>query len=624
MSKFGEVVQEYYVKKFRKNTELRRRKLNSLNSATAAWQYVEEVKKRIRSSYDFPAEKCPLDARITGTIQCNGFRIEKVIYFSRPGFPVTGNLYIPDNLTGTAPSILFVCGHSLNGKASDAYQSAMQGFALQGYVVFGIDPFGQGERLQYGKDSGIVVTTEHNYVNRRLLPLGDSTGTWRIWDAIRGVDYMLTRPEVDPEKIAVNGNSGGGTMTSLIAAVEDRICMTSPNCYITTWLRNVENELPVDAEQIPHGAAVDGGEMADLLIASAPRPVLIQGQKNDFFDLRGTREAYLEVKKVYELLGYGDRVEYFNGPEGHGYSIHLRENCYKFFNKHMGITGTDGEPEAVKVLPEEELYCTPDGSVLTYPGNRTIHEFIEEKVAAVTAARKALPADELREKLAAMLGIENKLPAAPYYRQLRPGWHMPDKVMPETVFSRFLMETEDDMHVPMFAVDKKAVFYHIPELDSVELYVPHLDAKKETTDMTPAEGKMLFAVDYRGVGETAPTGCDQPIERNFFAAYQFDYHFASLGLLLDEPYIGKRVLDILNAIALLKQHGAKDITLRCSGIGRIPALFAAFIARVGYAPDQALESCASACIDKLAPIPQSMLPEGFLKLTDFDELAKLV
>ena len=163
MSNYGEVVQEYYVKKFRKNTELRRRKLNSLNSATAAWQYVEEVKKRIRSSYDFPAEKCPLDARITGTIQCNGFRIEKVIYFSRPGFPVTGNLYIPDNLTGTAPSILFVCGHSLNAKASDAYQSAMQRFALQGYVVFGIDPFGQGERLQYGKDSGI-----HNMVSSAM------------------------------------------------------------------------------------------------------------------------------------------------------------------------------------------------------------------------------------------------------------------------------------------------------------------------------------------------------------------------------------------------------------------------------------------------------------------------
>ena len=623
MSKFGEVVQEYYVKKFRKNTELRRRKLNSLNSATAAWQYVEEVKKRIRSSYDFPAEKCPLDARITGTIQCNGFRIEKVIYFSRPGFPVTGNLYIPDNLTGTAPSILFVCGHSLNGKASDAYQSAMQGFALQGYVVFGIDPFGQGERLQYGKDSGITVCSEHNHFNRRLLPLGDATGNWRLWDAIRGVDYMLTRKEVDPDKIAVNGNSGGGTMTSLIFAVEDRVCMASPNCYITTWLRNVENELPVDAEQIPAGCAVDGGEMADLLIAAAPRPVLIQGQKNDFFDLRGTREAYLEVKKVYDLLGYGDRVEFFYGPQGHGYSVHLRENCYKFFNKFMGLPGfADGkEPEAVAEMPEEELYCTEGGSVLDMPGNKTVHEFIADKVAEVKASRKALSADELREKLAAMLGIKNALPLAPYYRQLRPACLGEKK---DKIFARYLMETEENMRVPMFLYQRPEAYYHIPqELGDVELYVPHQDAKEEILAMNLSEDKFIFGVDYRGVGEVRPDGCDQ-YSRDFFAPYLYDYHFASLGLLLGKPYVGGRVWDILNAIALLKQHGAQKITLRCSGIGRIVALFAAVIAKVDYAPDKALGNAADACLDRLAPIPQSMLPAGFLALTDFDELEKLV
>ncbi|MBR7103527.1 MAG: acetylxylan esterase, partial [Lentisphaeria bacterium] len=563
------------------------------------------------------------DARITGTVQRDGYRIEKVIYFSRPGFPVTGNMYIPDNLTGPAPSVLFVCGHSFNGKASDAYQRAMQSFALQGYVVLGIEPFGQGERLQYGKDSSIVVCTEHNVVNRRLLPLDDSTGTWRIWDAIRGVDYMLTRKEVDPAKIAVNGNSGGGTMTSLIFAVEDRVSMACPNCYITTWLRNVENELPVDAEQIPPANAVNGGEMADLLIAAAPRPVLIQGQKNDFFDLRGTREAYLEVKKVYDLLGYGDRVEFFYGPEGHGYSWHLRENCYRFFNKHMGLPGfADGkEPAAVAEIPEEELYCTPEGSVLTYPGNKTIHEFIAEKTDAVRKEREALSADELREKIAALLGIKNGLPLPPYYRQLRPACLGEKK---DRIYSRFLMETEENMRVPMFLFDGKKGYYHLPDdLGDVVLYVPHQDTKNEIEAMELAQGEKIFGVDYRGVGEVCPDGCDQ-YNRDFFAAYLYDYHYASLSLLLGESYLGGRVWDVLNAVALLKQHGARKITLRCSGIGRVVALLAAFIGKVDYAPDKALESCSSACIDKLGPLPQSMGCKGFLKLTDFDELAKLV
>ena len=623
MANFGDVVQEYYVKKFRENAEIRQKRLRSLDSKAAALHYVEEVKNRIRKSFALPTEKCPLDAKITGTLQRDGYRIEKVIYFSRPGFPVTANMYIPDNLQGPAPSVLFVCGHSLNGKASDAYQMAMQSFALQGYVVLGLDPFGQGERLQYGIESGITVCSEHNHFNRRLLPLGDATGNWRVWDAVRGVDYMLTRKEVDPDKIAVNGNSGGGTMTSLIFAVEDRVCMASPNCYITTWLRNVENELPVDAEQIPAGCAVDGGEMADLLIAAAPRPVLIQGQKNDFFDLRGTREAYLEVKKVYELLGYGDRVEFFYGPQGHGYSVHLRENCYKFFNRFMGLPGfADGkEPAAVSEIPEAELYCTEGGSVLNMPGNKTVHEFIADKVAEVKAARKALSADELREKLAAMLGIRNAVPAAPYYRQLRPACLGEKK---EKIIARYLMETEENMRVPMYLWHRPEAYYHIPQdLGDVELYVPHQDAKEEILAMNLPEEKFIFGIDYRGVGEVMPDGCDQ-YSRNFFAPYLFDYHFASLGLLLGKPYIGGRVLDILNAIALLKQHGAQKITLRCSGIGRIPALFAAVIARVGYAPDKTLGNAADACLDRLAPIPQSMLPEGFLTLTDFDELAKLV
>jgi hypothetical protein len=617
MAVFGDVVQEYYVGKFRKNAALRQRRLRSLDCREAAQQYVEEVKARVRGAYDFPREKCPLDAKITGTVVRPGFKIEKVIYFSRPGFPVTGNLYIPDDLKGPAPAVLFVCGHSLDGKAAGPYQSAMQSFALQGYVVFGIEPFGQGERLQYGKESGVMVCSEHNIVNRRLLPLGDSTGTWRIWDAIRGIDYMLTRKEIDGRRIAVNGNSGGGTMTSLIFAVDDRVCMASPNCYITSWLRNVENELPVDAEQIPAGCAVNGGEMADLLIAGAPRPVLIQGQKNDFFDLRGTREAYLQVKKVYELLGYGDRVEYFNGPQSHGYSVHLRENCYRFFNRFMGVAGTDGEPAAVSPLTEEELRCTPEGSVLAMPGTRTIHEIISEKADEAARSRKALPPEELRVKLAQMLGISSTLPVPPYYRQLR----IADAG--GVIMSRYLLETEEDMRVPMFLRDEKDGFYHIPELDEVELYVPHQDAKSEMKPLTPAPGRRLFGIDYRGVGETCPDGCDQH-SREFFAPYLYDYHYASLGLLLDEPYIGGRVWDILNAISLLKQHGAKKIVLRCSGIGRIPALFAAVIARGGYAPDRPLESCALACCDKMGPIPQSMLPVGFLELTDFDELAEIV
>ena len=616
MAIFGNVVQEYYVKKFRENLAIRQKRLRSLDSKEAAQEYVNEVKARIRSAYAFPKEKSPLNPRITGTLKGAGFSVEKIIFESRPGFLVTGNLYIPDDLTAPAPAVLFVCGHSENGKCADTYQLAMQSFALNGYVVFGIDPFGQGERMQFPEDTGISVCNEHNVCNRRMLPAGDCTGAWRIWDAIRAVDYMLTRKEIDPARIAVNGNSGGGTMTSLIFAVEDRISMACPNCYITTWMRNVENELPVDAEQVPENAAVNGGEMVDLLIAAAPKPVLIGGQKNDFFDLRGTREAYLQVKKVYDLLGYGDRVDFQYGPCSHGYSIHLRENACRFFCKHMGLPEFKGESPDLKVFPDKDLYCTPAGKVVDMPENRTIHEFIAEKVEEAVNARPALDEDTLRSKLADMLKIDKNLPAAPYYRQLRVRWQN------KRPFSRFLMETEPDMLITMHLAD--ADNYHFPTLKEAELYIPHQDAEAEMAELQQTADVPLFGVDYRGVGESCPNGCDQYEVRNFFAAYEYDYHFASLGLFLGKPYLGGRVFDVLNAIALLKQHGAEKITLRCSGIGRIVALLAAFIAKVNYAPDEDLPTCAAASLDMLGPIPQSMTVPRFLELTDFDELAEIV
>ena len=617
MSNFGGLIQEYYVELFRQNARLRKEKLAALKTPEDVYAYIAELKEKIKKSYRFPAEKCPLDIECCGVVQQEGYRVEKLIYHSRPDFPVTANLYVPDNARpGKTPALIHLLGHALDGKACGEYQSVGISLARKGCMVLMADPLGQGERISFPTHPEHQNTREHNLLNRRLTAIGDNVGSWRIYDAIRGIDLLLERPETDPERLGVVGNSGGGTMTTLVNAVEPRLKAAAPNCYITTWMRNVENELPVDAEQVPENAAVNGGEMVDLLIAAAPKPVLIGGQKNDFFDLRGTREAYLQVKKVYDLLGYGDRVDFQYGPCSHGYSIHLRENACRFFCKHMGLPEFKGESPDLKVFPDKDLYCTPAGKVVDMPENRTIHEFIAEKVEEAVNARPALDEDTLRSKLADMLKIDKNLPAAPYYRQLRVRWQN------KRPFSRFLMETEPDMLITMHLAD--ADNYHFPTLKEAELYIPHQDAEAEMAELQQTADVPLFGVDYRGVGESCPNGCDQYEVRNFFAAYEYDYHFASLGLFLGKPYLGGRVFDVLNAIALLKQHGAEKITLRCSGIGRIVALLAAFIAKVNYAPDEDLPTCAAASLDMLGPIPQSMTVPRFLELTDFDELAEIV
>lgn len=122
---------------------------------------------------------------------------------------------------------------------------------------------------------------------------GDNFAFWRVWDAMRGLDYLLSRPEADSSRVGVTGNSGGGTLSTYLWALDDRLTMAAPGCYITSFHRNFDNELPVDAEQAVPGIAAAGIEMADFLIARRRRPAWSSGRGNDFFDPRGTKEAGL-------------------------------------------------------------------------------------------------------------------------------------------------------------------------------------------------------------------------------------------------------------------------------------------------------------------------------------------
>ena len=542
---------------------------------------------------------------------CN---IEYIVYDRRPGYPVSAAVYLPKKIEGKCPGILMLCGHALDGKACSTYQIAGRSLAEQGAIVICPDPFGQGERLQYYK-KGLNNVKEHNVINRRLLPMGDHTGNWRAWDGIRAIDYLLSRSDVDAERLGVAGNSGGGTMTSLVNALEDRLSAANPNCYITRWWRNVENELPVDAEQIVEGAASDGGDMADLLLAVAPRPIAIGGQANDFFDVRGTREVYEEVKHIYTLLGYPERVRLHVGPVGHGFSQHLREASYRFFSDTFGSNG-ELRDTAEPMLSEVEMRCTPTGRTIELPGSLTIHDLIAQELKAVVENRKAITKKEAVQIAKDILKIGDV--KCDTYRQLR------DR-REKNCFARYGLEVDNSMVTTMFCVSNQGYFKLAPE-ECVELYVPHQDCVAELDDREVTEKQVLFGIDYRGVGESTPNGCDQDKVRDFFANYKFDYHFASLSLLLGESYLGDRVRDILGAIELLSAYGAKKIKLTSSGIGRIPALFAALLTShdVQYMPDLPLASLESQVWDAEGTLPQSMLPVGLLKYTDFPELEKLV
>ncbi|MBR2632582.1 MAG: acetylxylan esterase [Lentisphaeria bacterium] len=617
MGVWGNAVQEHYVNKFRNNFEQRKARLASIKTKEQAEAYVAEIREKIRGAFSFPAEKCDLNVRVTGRKELPDCNIELILFDSRPSYPVSAAVYLPKKIEGKVPAVLVLCGHAVNGKACPTYQIAGRSMAKQGIIAICPDPFGQGERKQYyTPDINNVV--EHNIINRRLLPMGDNTGNWRTWDAIRAIDYLVSRDDVDTSRLGIAGNSGGGTMTSIVNAVEDRLSAACPNCYITRWHRNIENELPVDAEQIIEGAAANGGDMADLLLAVAPRPIAIGGQANDFFDIRGTREVYEEVKHIYTILGYPERVHLTVGPVSHGFSPHLREASYKFFAETFQYSKSEPVDITEPMLTDEEMFCTPNGRTIDLPGTVTIHDLIQEQLKATIANRKSISKAEAVDAINNILKIGDA--QLPTYRQLR---NRSEGL--NNNYSRYGLEIDRSMVTTLFCASTGAYFKLAPE-ESVELYVPHLDSVNELEKRKVGDKQELFAIDYRGVGESTPDGCDQVLVRNLFQNYRFDYHYASVSLLMGESYLGDRVRDILGAIELLSAYGAKKIKLTSSGIGRIPALFAALLTDkdVQYTPAIPLSDLENQVRDAEGTLPQSMLPIGLLKITDFSELERLV
>jgi len=569
---YQHMVLEYYVNKVRAISKNRNSKLKKLGTISEANEYQESVLKAINRAFSPVPTKTSLNPKITGEVQRDGYRIEKVIFESRPNCLVTGNLYIPDKIDGKAPGVIAPCGHSENGKACDLYQGFCQRLAVSGFVVLIYDPFNQGERDQYvslpERNAVRSCCPAHNMMGKQLELIGEYFGMWRVWDGIRALDYLLDRPEVDPTRIGLTGNSGGGTLTTWLWAVEDRFTMAAPGCFVTTFLNNLENELPADCEQYPPGVVGAGLEMADLFIARAPKPVLLLGQKYDYFDRRGFLLAYEDLQRFYEVLkAPRENIACSLGPQGHGYSSHNQEAMVDFFCFHAGIKSVR-IPET-EVLSDEELYATPKGNVVL-AGSKPIYDMIAEKSDKLSAKRRHLDAESLRKRLIRLLDISLS-GDVPHYRVLRP------TNIAGNAYARYAIETEPDIQAIMKKRMAKPQYAGTFDLEeTIHLYIPHISSKEDIiNDPLVAELKSaheLYLLDVRGFGESMP----ENIER-FFQPYGMDYMFHGHGLLLGESYLGRRVHDTLSAINLLMHEGARDIHLYGRGQGAIIALLASII-----------------------------------------------
>jgi dienelactone hydrolase len=266
------------------------------------------------------------------------------------------------------------------------------------FIVLAMDPIGQGERLQYydpdQKKSRIGGSTrEHSYLGQQCFLAGSSAARYFAWDGIRAIDYLVSRPEVDPDRIGVTGISGGGTQTSYIAALDDRVLAASPTCYITGFRRLLESIGPQDAEQNFNAGIAHGIDHADFLELRAPKPTLVTATTRDFFSIQGARESVAEARRAFQALGAEDHLAILEDDFGHGYTRKLREGIYAFFQKHLSNPGSSSDRE-IPVLSREELTVTPTGQLADSLGGESVYslnlEVVRSNLKRLAESRKNL------------------------------------------------------------------------------------------------------------------------------------------------------------------------------------------------------------------------------------------
>jgi dienelactone hydrolase len=578
LNRFPRMVQEYFVARVRAAERMGLKAKADLKTRGDAEGYVKEVQRKIRLCFGPFPDKTPLNARVTGTVERDAYRIEKVIFESRPHFLVTANLYAPTGKKLPLPGVVGSCGHSTNGKAAEAYQAFAQGLARMGYVVLIFDPIGQGERLQYAhvdeRKRPRPGVGEHLHGGNQQFLVGDFFGAWRAWDGIRALDYLLSRPEVDPKQVGVTGNSGGGTMTTWLCGLEQRWTMAAPSCFVTTFRRNMENELPADTEQCPPRALAFHLDHDDFLAALAPKPVILLAKERDFFDARGALEAYRRLKRLYGLLGVEDNIKLFIGPTEHGYSQENREAMYQWFNQATRVSDARTEP-TLTIEKDETLWCSPRGQVAE-PKSRTVFSFTREKAKVLAQKRRKLSEADLKRSVADIL----KLPARsgmPEYRILRA---IGGRKYPKPQATTYAVETERGVFALVYRLSDRRHDARPPHDPArAILYIAHHSSDAELRDEPLLAGlsreepkSVLYTCDVRGIGESRPDTCGQ---NQFLAPYGSDYFYAIHAIMLDAPYVGQRTFDVLRVLDWLQSFGHKEVHLVGRGWGALPATFAA-------------------------------------------------
>jgi len=379
------------------------------NTPEKAAAYCRDVRQKFRQVVgDLPDDGGAARSFVTGTVDCGSYRVDAVLIESLPDHYATANFYYPAasaRPAGPLPAILFLCGHAPEGKASPTYVSFCVEAAMNGFCVLAVDPFGQGERRVRSLDGEDGqpwrdAVDAHCYLDQKLALLGEHLGAYMLHDNVKALDYLLSRSEVDPKRVGVTGNSGGGTMSAYMGAFDDRIRAVAPSCYITELRALLHRLMAQDAEQCLPNFMREGLDHSDLVTAAAPRPYMISAAMFDFFPIDGVRDAYIEAKKLYRLMGSEDKLELYVALKGHGYWHDSREQVLRFFCRHFAVPFTENKAIDYERLPDEEELRVVREQIGLPPVRKSLPDLVRERAHVTSNTRdRTVRSRPLRERV---------------------------------------------------------------------------------------------------------------------------------------------------------------------------------------------------------------------------------
>jgi len=543
------------------------------------------VREKFREMIHGYPERHALNPVVVRTHDRQGYRVENVMFQSRPNFWVTGNLYVPTSGKAPFPGVVSPCGHYRLGRMDPEFQFAYLNLVKSGFVVFAYDPIGQGERRQYWDPQGretdnLGPTDEHSMPGQVLLTMGEDLTHYRIWAGMRAIDYLLTRSEVDPDRIGCAGHSGGGTLTLFISALDDRVKCAVVNEGGTShrWPIHLlpDNRVgPADVEQNLFPAAQYGIDLCDLHVAIAPRPLLALIENySPSFNL-----AADHIRARYRQFGAPEKFATEEATDPHAFTLKLRLAttdwmCRWFYNRPGPAEEPDFEPEK-----PETLYCTPNGSIRYARQGDTIFSLMLKKQASLPPPR-SIPAGPgefaaFREQMSA------EIQKLIHYRKTESPLDVRQIVTTQRKHYRiekleFL--SEPGIYVPAW------VFVPDGQNEATEALLFVNEAGKQADGMEfglyeklARRGRLVVSVDVRGIGETRPARTQRD-SRSFSHLFDVETAMTYMAWFMDESLFGMRVQDVVRSVdyALSRRDALKTgVRAIGQGAGALWVLYAA-------------------------------------------------